>query len=140
MADHDNNESNIYGSEFVDAVIDNGSAGPSRTIRFETGRLAQQAVVGADQDAVLLGRAQRDGAPLAADLRVDDGHVDARREERERAAQDECAGAHVVARDADDLYRIAGRILDIDGVRRTTTGLVMGEFVEHRIAQLIGAA
>ena len=40
MADQ---ESNIYGSEFVDAVIDNGSAGPSRTIRFETGRLAQQA-------------------------------------------------------------------------------------------------
>ncbi|MBC7372693.1 MAG: hypothetical protein H7323_01710, partial [Frankiales bacterium] len=36
-------ESNIYGSEFVDAVIDNGSAGPARTIRFETGRLAQQA-------------------------------------------------------------------------------------------------
>jgi len=36
-------ESNIYGSEFVDAVIDNGSAGPKRTIRFETGRLAQQA-------------------------------------------------------------------------------------------------
>lgn len=46
---------------------------------------------------------------------------------------------HVVARDADDLYRIAGRILDIDGVKRTTTGLVMGEFVEHRLAQLIGA-
>jgi DNA-binding Lrp family transcriptional regulator len=46
---------------------------------------------------------------------------------------------HVVARDADDLYRIAGRILDIEGVKRTTTGLVMGEFVEHRIAQLIGA-
>ena len=42
MADQEN-ESNIYGSEFVDAVIDNGSAGPSRTIRFETGRLAQQA-------------------------------------------------------------------------------------------------
>ncbi len=36
-------ESNIYGSEFADAVIDNGSAGPKRTIRFETGRLAQQA-------------------------------------------------------------------------------------------------
>ncbi|MET0844407.1 MAG: Lrp/AsnC family transcriptional regulator [Mycetocola sp.] len=46
---------------------------------------------------------------------------------------------HVVARDAEDLYRIAGHILDIDGVKRTTTGLVMGEFVEHRIAQLIGA-
>ncbi len=36
-------ESNIYGSQFADAVIDNGSAGPDRTIRFETGRLAQQA-------------------------------------------------------------------------------------------------
>lgn len=46
---------------------------------------------------------------------------------------------HVVARDADDLYRIAGRILDIDGVKRTTTGLVMGEFVPYRIVQLIGA-
>lgn len=44
---------------------------------------------------------------------------------------------HVVARDADDLYRIAGRVLDIDGVERTVTSLVMGEFVEYRIAQLI---
>jgi DNA-binding Lrp family transcriptional regulator len=47
---------------------------------------------------------------------------------------------HVVARDADDLYRIAGRILAIDGVKRTSTGLVMGELVEYRVAQLIGAA
>jgi DNA-binding Lrp family transcriptional regulator len=47
---------------------------------------------------------------------------------------------HVVARDADDLYRIAGRILDIDGVKRTVTGLVMGEFVGYQIAQLIGVA
>jgi DNA-binding Lrp family transcriptional regulator len=46
----------------------------------------------------------------------------------------------VVARDADDLYRIAGRILDIDGVERTNTGLVMGELIEYRIAQLIAAA
>lgn len=46
---------------------------------------------------------------------------------------------HVVARDADDLYRIAGLILDIDGVKRTTTGLVMGEFVPHRIAQLVAS-
>lgn len=45
---------------------------------------------------------------------------------------------HVVARDTDDLYRIAGRILDIDGVKRTVTSLVMGEFVTYRIAQLIG--
>ena len=45
----------------------------------------------------------------------------------------------VVARDANDLYRIAGQILEIDGVERTNTGLVMGELVEYRIAQLIGA-
>ena len=45
----------------------------------------------------------------------------------------------VVARDADDLYRIAGQILAIDGVKRTNTGLVMGELVEYRIAQLIGS-
>ncbi len=35
-------ESNIYGSEFVDAVIHN-PGGATRTVRFETGRLAQQA-------------------------------------------------------------------------------------------------
>lgn len=44
---------------------------------------------------------------------------------------------HVVARDADDLYRVAGRILDTDGVKRTNTGLVMRELVGYRIAQLI---
>lgn len=44
---------------------------------------------------------------------------------------------NVVARDADDLYRVAGQVLDIDGVERTSTGLVMGEFVPHRAAQLI---
>ncbi|MDJ0334321.1 Lrp/AsnC family transcriptional regulator [Salinibacterium sp. G-O1] len=44
---------------------------------------------------------------------------------------------HVVARDADDLYRIAGRILDIDGIKRTNTGLVMREMVGYRIEQLI---
>ncbi len=41
MADQEN-ESNIYGSEFVDAVIQN-PGGATRTVRFETGRLAQQA-------------------------------------------------------------------------------------------------
>ena len=60
----------------------------------------QQAVVGADEDAVVLGRAQRDRAPLAADLGVDDREMHARRAVRQRAAQDERAGAHVVARDA----------------------------------------
>lgn len=44
---------------------------------------------------------------------------------------------HVVARDADDLYRIAGQILHTDGVKRTNTGLVMRNLVEYRIAQLI---
>lgn len=43
---------------------------------------------------------------------------------------------HVVARDADDLYRIAGRILGIDGVKRTATGFAMQELVSYRIGQL----
>jgi Lrp/AsnC ligand binding domain len=34
----------------------------------------------------------------------------------------------VVAREADGLYRIAGRILDIRGVRRIRTSLVMRGF------------
>lgn len=44
---------------------------------------------------------------------------------------------HVVARDADDLYRVAGQILGIPGVKRTTTGLVMREIVGYRISQLL---
>ncbi|QSE84617.1 Lrp/AsnC family transcriptional regulator [Rhodococcus koreensis] len=44
---------------------------------------------------------------------------------------------HVVARDADDLYRIAGRILDIDGVEQTTTSLVMRKLVDYRVTQLL---
>lgn len=44
---------------------------------------------------------------------------------------------HVVARDADDLYRIAGHVLDIDGVEKTTTALVMRELVHYRVAPLI---
>nr|WP_256985375.1 Lrp/AsnC family transcriptional regulator [Rhodococcus sp. 06-1059B-a] len=43
----------------------------------------------------------------------------------------------VVARDADDLYRIAGDILDIKGVKRTTTALVMRHMVDYRIDQLL---
>ncbi|MET7767854.1 Lrp/AsnC family transcriptional regulator [Nocardia sp. NPDC005366] len=43
----------------------------------------------------------------------------------------------VVARDADDLYRIAGRILGIKGVKRTNTALVMRELVEYRLTPLI---
>jgi DNA-binding Lrp family transcriptional regulator len=43
----------------------------------------------------------------------------------------------VVARDADDLYRIAGRLLAIDGVERTTTSLVMRRLVEHRLDPLL---
>ncbi|MFZ2176916.1 MAG: Lrp/AsnC family transcriptional regulator [Rhodococcus sp. (in: high G+C Gram-positive bacteria)] len=44
---------------------------------------------------------------------------------------------HVVARDADDLYRIAGRILDIDGVEQTTTALVMRKLVDYRLTPLL---
>lgn len=46
----------------------------------------------------------------------------------------------VVARDADDLYRVAGVILDVHGVTRTETGLVMRELVRYRTAQLLGDA
>jgi DNA-binding Lrp family transcriptional regulator len=46
----------------------------------------------------------------------------------------------VVARDADDLYRIAGQVLSIRGVRRTNTSLVMRELVDHRATQLLGDA
>ena len=43
----------------------------------------------------------------------------------------------VVARDADDLYRVAGRILDIDGVEKTATSLVMRELVGFRLTPLL---
>ncbi|WP_037041521.1 Lrp/AsnC family transcriptional regulator [Pseudonocardia halophobica] len=42
-----------------------------------------------------------------------------------------------VARDADDLYRIAGLLLAIDGVERTTTALVMRRLVDHRVTSLV---
>jgi DNA-binding Lrp family transcriptional regulator len=44
---------------------------------------------------------------------------------------------HVVAADADDLYRIAGQILAIRGVERTNTALVMRELVSYRIMPLL---
>jgi DNA-binding Lrp family transcriptional regulator len=43
----------------------------------------------------------------------------------------------VVAADADDLYRIAGQILAIDGIERTETALVMRELVSYRITPLL---
>ena len=44
---------------------------------------------------------------------------------------------HVVARDADDLYRIAGALLATEGVERTTTSLVMRSLVGFRTAPLL---
>lgn len=44
---------------------------------------------------------------------------------------------HVVARDADDLYRIAGQILATRGVERTETALVMRQLVTYRSAPLL---
>ncbi|SCK57104.1 Lrp/AsnC family transcriptional regulator [Streptomyces sp. WMMB 322] len=43
----------------------------------------------------------------------------------------------VVARDAEDLYRIAGRVLAAPGVERTSTALVMRELVRHRLTPLL---
>jgi DNA-binding Lrp family transcriptional regulator len=45
--------------------------------------------------------------------------------------------ARVVARDADDLYRLAGQILKIPGVERTTMSLVMRELVALRTTPLL---
>ncbi|MEU4549407.1 Lrp/AsnC family transcriptional regulator [Nonomuraea dietziae] len=42
-----------------------------------------------------------------------------------------------VAADADDLYRIAGMMLALPGVERTTTSLVTREIVAYRTAPLI---
>jgi DNA-binding Lrp family transcriptional regulator len=44
---------------------------------------------------------------------------------------------HVVAADADDLYRVAGLILAIPGVERTSTALVMRQLVDYRITPLL---
>jgi DNA-binding Lrp family transcriptional regulator len=44
---------------------------------------------------------------------------------------------HVVAADADDLYRIAGQILAVPAVERTETALVMRELVDYRITPLL---
>lgn len=46
----------------------------------------------------------------------------------------------VVAADAEDLYRIAGQVLDIPGVERTSTALVMRELVSYRINPLLARA
>ncbi|GHE89911.1 AsnC family transcriptional regulator [Amycolatopsis deserti] len=46
----------------------------------------------------------------------------------------------VVARDADDLYRIAGLILAIPGVERTNTALVMRQLLGYRITPLLRQA
>jgi DNA-binding Lrp family transcriptional regulator len=44
---------------------------------------------------------------------------------------------HVVATDAEDLYRIAGQILAVSGVERTNVALVMRELVGYRITPLL---
>lgn len=44
---------------------------------------------------------------------------------------------HVAAKDADDLYRIAGDILNIKGVKRTTTALVMRQMVDFRVRAIL---
>ena len=43
----------------------------------------------------------------------------------------------VAAKDADDMYRIAGQILATEGVERTETSLVMRRLVDYRVAPLL---
>ncbi|MQB02443.1 MAG: hypothetical protein GEU78_19895, partial [Actinobacteria bacterium] len=47
---------------------------------------------------------------------------------------------HVVAVDADDLYRVAGQILASPGVERTNTALVMRDLVDYRLTPLLRRA
>jgi DNA-binding Lrp family transcriptional regulator len=44
---------------------------------------------------------------------------------------------HVVATDAEHLYRIAGQILATQGVERTTTSLVVNTLVSYRLTPLL---
>jgi DNA-binding Lrp family transcriptional regulator len=44
----------------------------------------------------------------------------------------------VAARDADDLYRIAGQILATRGIERTETALIMRQLVDYRVRPLLG--
>lgn len=46
----------------------------------------------------------------------------------------------MVATDAEDLYGIAGRILAVPGIERTTTALAMRELVPHRLTPLLRRA
>jgi DNA-binding Lrp family transcriptional regulator len=43
----------------------------------------------------------------------------------------------IVARDTDDLYRIAGAILSVPGVERTEVSLSVREMVPYRLTQLL---
>jgi DNA-binding Lrp family transcriptional regulator len=47
---------------------------------------------------------------------------------------------HVIAANADDLYRVAGQILAIPGMERTNTALVMRNLVGYRITPLLHRA
>ncbi|TDW29055.1 Lrp/AsnC family transcriptional regulator [Cryobacterium psychrophilum] len=46
----------------------------------------------------------------------------------------------VVCTDADDLFRIDGTILAVEGVERTETSLAMGEVIPFRVAPLLERA
>jgi DNA-binding Lrp family transcriptional regulator len=47
---------------------------------------------------------------------------------------------HVVARDADDLWRISEHLLAIPGVQRIDTALALRRFVDHRLGPLLERA
>lgn len=91
------------------------------------------------------------GYPLAAyvDTRVDQHRLDAVVDELARIPEvTEVYGVtgpidlsvKIVARDADDLYRLAERILAVPGVERTDMSLVMRELVPQRTAPLLRRA
>ncbi len=114
----------------------------SRLVRLESGGLLGPV------DRRVLHRAL--GYPLAAfvSARVDQHLLD--RIEGALAAIPEVVEVHgvaggsdvvirIVARDADDLYRIAGVILASPGIERTEVALSMREMVRYRAAPLLEA-
>jgi DNA-binding Lrp family transcriptional regulator len=128
------------------AIALTGQTGLSRnTVQARLARLEQQGVLDSLERQVPPARL---GYPLAAYIttqvtqrRLDD--VAAALAEIPEVLQVEGISGdtdllvHVAAADADDLYRIAGQILAIPGVERTSTALVMRELVSYRITPLL---
>ncbi|UGT61833.1 Lrp/AsnC family transcriptional regulator [Nocardia asteroides] len=135
----------------------------ARTPRATTVALAERTGLSRNTVQARLGRLEEAGALLSFERRIDPAtlgyplrayiltNVTQRKLAQVSAALDEIPEVlevlglsgvadlliHVAARDAEDLYRVAGDILGIKGVKRTNTALVMRQLVDHRAEQLV---